>query len=150
MCSEGSPWPRARGDNNEPSHLACSPLNPIHSKTRCWRHVLKTPHNRRSQHRVRSSPKTDLPVGLMIRWHTLRCNGASAIALWGHEERGFGTDGNQPRNTTVVANICHEIGLYQKQSSCFFQAVSAQSTIQRNIFYNGPRAMVHTMRSICS
>eukprot|EP00041_Stephanoeca_diplocostata_P018365 m.384320 g.384320 ORF g.384320 m.384320 type:complete len:858 (+) comp20990_c0_seq2:333-2906(+) len=69
--------------------------------------------------------------------------GASAIALWGYETRGYGTDGNQPRFTVVTENICHEIGIYQKQSSCFFQAVSVQSTIRNNLFYNGPRAMVN-------
>ena len=49
----------------------------------------------------------------------------------------------QPRFATVTENFCHEIGLYQKQSSCFFQAVSAQNTITNNLFFNGPRAMVN-------
>lgn len=40
-------------------------------------------------------------------------------------------------------NFCHEIGIYQKQSSCYFHAVSAQSVVRRNIFFNGPRAMVN-------
>eukprot|EP00035_Acanthoeca_spectabilis_P012614 m.227837 g.227837 ORF g.227837 m.227837 type:complete len:815 (+) comp15667_c0_seq10:79-2523(+) len=69
--------------------------------------------------------------------------GASGIALWGYDDQGDGTSGDQPRFTTVTQNICHEIGIYQKQSSCFFQAVAAQSTITKNLFYNGPRAMVN-------
>jgi hypothetical protein len=71
--------------------------------------------------------------------------GASAIALWGEDTYplGDGTQGNQPRGTLVSENVCHELGLYQKQSSCFFQAVAAQSTITSNLFFNGPRALVN-------
>jgi len=69
--------------------------------------------------------------------------GASGIVLWGYEHYGDGTGGEQPRMTSVMSNFCHEIGIYQKQSSCYFHAVSAQSTIQNNLFFNGPRAMVN-------
>jgi len=68
--------------------------------------------------------------------------GNSAVVLWGYEHYGDGTGGEQPRLSTVNNNFCHEIGIYQKQSSCYFHAVSAQSTIQNNLFFNGPRAMV--------
>jgi hypothetical protein len=68
--------------------------------------------------------------------------GASGIVLWGYEHHGDGTGGEQPRLTTVSNNFCHEIGVYQKQSSCYFHAVSAQSTITNNLLFNGPRAMV--------
>jgi hypothetical protein len=46
----------------------------------------------------------------------------------------------QPRGTVVEGNICHEIGLWQKQSSLWFQAVTAQTVLKDNIFFNGPRA----------
>ena len=45
-----------------------------------------------------------------------------------------GRDGNQPRFTTVYNNMGREIGLYQKQSSMYFQAVSTQSLIEKCIF----------------
>ena len=45
--------------------------------------------------------------------------------------------------STVGHRVTAYLQVYQKQSSCFFQAVSAQSTIHKNIFYNGPRAMVN-------
>ena len=48
--------------------------------------------------------------------------------------------GEQPRGTIIEGNICHEIGLWQKQSSLWFQAVTAQTTLRNNIFFNGPRA----------
>ena len=69
--------------------------------------------------------------------------GCSGVALWGDEVNGYGTNGEQPRFTTMTENVCREIGLYQKQSSCFFQAVASQSTVTKNLFYNGPRAMVN-------
>lgn len=75
--------------------------------------------------------------------NTFRSLGASAVALWGYEHRGLGTSGEQPRHTVVAQNFCFELGIYQKQSSCFFQAVSAQSNISENIFFNGPRALVN-------
>ena len=40
-----------------------------------------------------------------------------------------GTDGNHPRYTTVVNNIAREVGLYEKQSSFFVEAKTAQSII---------------------
>jgi len=83
--------------------------------------------------------------------------GDSAIAAWGYTEQGRGggnvtlprgvgidgTGGEQPRGTHVFGNVIHELGLYQKQSSAFFQAQSCQTTIERNIFYNGPRAHIN-------
>ncbi len=66
------------------------------------------------------------------------------------------TAGNFPRYTQVIGNLIHEIGLqaisdivllliflysgqYEKQSSGWFQALSAQTTLRYNIIFNGPR-----------
>jgi len=88
------------------------------------------------------------------------CIGGSAIASWG--DTGYkltenattgdantlpwpvgpdGRGGNQPRGTRVVGNIVREIGIWQKQSSAYFQAVSALSVVQGNVFFNGARAV---------
>lgn len=82
--------------------------------------------------------------------------GDNAIAVWGKttippsdcaecaaRAPGFGydgTNGEQPRFTKVVGNFVHELGIYEKQSSLYFQAKSCQNTISGNIFFNGPRA----------
>ena len=73
--------------------------------------------------------------------------GSSAIAQWGYTSgssvKGMGwdgTDGNQPRYTNISNNFVHEIGIWEKQSSFYFQAKSCQNTIIKNIFFNGPRA----------
>ena len=82
--------------------------------------------------------------------------GDNAIAAWGKTRipaadcpecaaraPGFGfdgTEGTQPRGTKIVDNLVHELGIFEKQSSLFFQAKSCQNTIKGNIFYNGPRA----------
>ena len=48
--------------------------------------------------------------------------GQNAMAAWGETDGVDGTGGRQPRGTHVVGNVCHELGHYQKQSSCWFQA----------------------------
>lgn len=79
--------------------------------------------------------------------------GGNAVAAWGytnetegdnHPAAGVdGTDGNHPRYTNVISNVAREIGLYEKQSSFFVQAKTAQSYIAGNVFFNGPRAGIN-------
>ncbi len=76
--------------------------------------------------------------------------GSSAIAQWGYTSgssvggMGYdGTDGNQPRFTNISHNFVHELGIWEKQSSFYFQAKSCQNTLYRNIFFNGPRAGIN-------
>jgi len=82
--------------------------------------------------------------------------GATAVALWGNTEsttgadsvmpEGYGADGtsgNQPRFNTVAFNLCHELGVWEKQSSCYTQFKSGQNNVFRNIMYNGPRAHIN-------
>ena len=54
-----------------------------------------------------------------------------------------GTDGEHPRYTKVVGCSAREVGLYEKQSSFFVQAKTAQSFISGNVFFNGPRAGIN-------
>ena len=74
-------------------------------------------------------------------------NGDSAITLWGDTigttdstfiendyltQMGYdGTTGNQPRGIIVRHNFIHEIGIWEKQSSPYFQAKSCQNKIYR-------------------
>jgi len=84
--------------------------------------------------------------------------GASAIAAWGDtstrlDANGNRTipwprgpdarDGNQPIGTRIVGNIVHDIGVWQKQSSFWFQATTAQSYVAGNVHFNGPRAGIN-------
>merc|ERR1712232_1214023 len=54
-----------------------------------------------------------------------------------------GTDGNHPRFNQILRNVAREVGLYEKQSSFYMQAKTAQSTISGNVFFNGPRAGIN-------
>eukprot|EP00656_Telonema_subtile_P055484 TRINITY_DN8602_c0_g1_i3.p1 TRINITY_DN8602_c0_g1~~TRINITY_DN8602_c0_g1_i3.p1 ORF type:complete len:296 (-),score=85.39 TRINITY_DN8602_c0_g1_i3:241-1128(-) len=53
------------------------------------------------------------------------------------------TNGEHPQGNKIVDNFVHEIGHFQKQVSCYFQAQTQQSTLLNNICFNGPRAGVN-------
>ncbi len=88
--------------------------------------------------------------------------GGNAMAAWGYTnetssdpgrpgivienapEAGVdGTDGNHPRYTQIISNTAREVGLYEKQSSFFIHAKTAETTITGNVFFNGPRAGIN-------
>ena len=79
--------------------------------------------------------------------------GATAVALWGNtdggdqrlpEGYGFdGSNGNQPRHNYIAFNLCHELGVWEKQSSCYTQFKSSENIVYGNIMYNGPRAHIN-------
>ena len=61
--------------------------------------------------------------------------GRPGVEIMNHPAAGVdGTDGNHPRYTTVVNNIAREVGLYEKQSSFFVEAKTAESIILGNVF----------------
>ena len=69
--------------------------------------------------------------------------GQNAIASWGYTDGNDGTGGEQPRHSRITSNLCHEIGHIQKQSSFYFQALTAQALIADNIVFNIPRAALN-------
>lgn len=70
--------------------------------------------------------------------------GRPGVALANAPRAGVdGTDGEHPVLTTVQNCLAREIGLYEKQSSFFVQAKSAESRILSNVFFNGPRAGIN-------
>jgi len=54
-----------------------------------------------------------------------------------------GTAGEQPWYNNVSFNVAHEIGIFEKQSSFYFQAVTQMNHVEGNIAYNGPRAGIN-------
>jgi hypothetical protein len=52
----------------------------------------------------------------------------------------------QAFDTRVEGNVAFDFGLFQKQSSFFFQALAARSLIAGSIVYNGPRAGINFVR----
>ena len=69
--------------------------------------------------------------------------GQNAIAGWGDTDGWDGRAGNQPQNTKVTNNLVREIGFFEKQSSAWFQAKTAKTTLENNIFFNMPRAAIN-------
>jgi hypothetical protein len=68
--------------------------------------------------------------------------GESAVASWGRADGADARRGTQPLRTNMSGCVCREIGLIEKQNSCYFGALSGSATIADNIFYNMPRAAV--------
>ena len=79
--------------------------------------------------------------------------GGTAIAAWGRtDELSDGgihgwdaTPGDIPQGTRIEGNIMRESGIWEKQSSCFFQAKTAGTTLLRNLCFNLPRAGVRAL-----
>jgi hypothetical protein len=74
--------------------------------------------------------------------------GGTAVAAWGRTDE-IGNNGNNgwdatagdiPAGTVIADNIMRESGIWEKQSSCFFQAKTAATTLLRNLCFNLPRA----------
>ena len=74
--------------------------------------------------------------------------GDTAMAAWGYTDelseggtKGWdGSAGDHPYNTTVHGNVIRETGIWEKQSSCWFQAKAAKTTLTNNVCYNLARA----------
>lgn len=88
--------------------------------------------------------------------------GGNAVVSWGYtnetSDTGFpyytpntnfpqagvdGTDGRHPRYNKILRNSAREVGLYEKQSSFYMQAKTAETSISGNVFFNGPRAGIN-------
>merc|ERR1712232_1293424 len=69
--------------------------------------------------------------------------GDSAVAFVGKTNGVDATEATYPNRNTVARNHIHEYGVYGKQTSCFFQSIAANTTLEDNVCYNGPRAGVN-------
>ena len=95
-----------------------------------------------------------------VRNNEFRWIGENPIISWGYTSdfdhanvsrpvpipKGQGpsaTDGNHPQGTQIDGNFFHEIGHYQKQVSCYFQAQTTTTNLTNNICFNGPRAGIN-------
>ena len=63
-------------------------------------------------------------------------SGGGANGTWGWDL----TDGDFPIHTLVSGNVMRENGVWEKQSSCIFSALSALSVWRENVCFNTPRA----------
>ena len=73
--------------------------------------------------------------------------GASGIVVAGLH--GFNITGglpDYPEGTMVTGNLGHELGLFVKQSGFLYSAISANTSIAGNVFFNGPRAGINVVR----
>ena len=65
-----------------------------------------------------------------------------SVGLVGNTIDG-GQSGNFPEGTLIEGNLGHEVGVFVKQTGFYYAGVSANATLIRNIFFNGPRAGIN-------
>ena len=68
--------------------------------------------------------------------------GDSAIVLLGAASIDDGTAQTYPNRNLIEFNHVHDYGVYGKQTSAFFQALSANTTVRNNVMHGGPRAHI--------
>ena len=69
--------------------------------------------------------------------------GASAIVSVGTAQLGDMTAGLHPHGTRVERNFAHEIGLFEKQATFYFNGISTGALVRHNVAFNGPRAAIN-------
>lgn len=69
--------------------------------------------------------------------------GDSAVVSVGRSNSIDGTAPTYPRRNRIFNNHMHEIGVYGKQTSCYFQALGQNNSFADNLCYNGPRAGIN-------
>jgi len=81
--------------------------------------------------------------------NSFRFTGDSGIASVGATKLADGTLPTQPAGTLVERNWFSDIGIFGKQTSCYFQALTANATVTDNVCVNVPRAGI-TVRAFRS
>eukprot|EP01083_Nonionella_stella_P085976 238584_1 len=99
----------------------------------------------------------DYNRNITITYNTFEWIGDSCIASWGNTDgiifEGYsdqdvaqkgadGTNGQQPRHNEISYNFAHDLGIWEKQSSFYFQSVSCCNDVFNNIVFNIPRAAI--------
>jgi len=78
-----------------------------------------------------------------IQENTFYRLGDNGISLVGDTHMMDGTQGEQPRGTKVLYNLMWENGIWGKQTYSFCQSRTAETLIEGNVFFNGPRAALN-------
>lgn len=78
-----------------------------------------------------------------IEYNEITLTGDSAIAAVGRTGMIDGMQPTYPANNLIRNNHIHDIGMYGKQISCFFQSMACGNVLQDNVCYNGPRAGIN-------
>ena len=78
-----------------------------------------------------------------ITQNTFRWLGDNAVAFVGRAHLHDATGGHYPQDNLVAGNLAYETGLYDFESSFFFEAVAGHNRVLNNIAFNGPRAAIN-------
>jgi hypothetical protein len=69
--------------------------------------------------------------------------GEGAIVNLGTAGLMDGVTGNYPVGVHIKSNLVHDIGIWGKQVGAIYQSIAPESLIEKNVFFNGPRAGIN-------
>lgn len=78
-----------------------------------------------------------------VSFNEITLTGDSAIASVGRSGMIDGMQPAYPAANVISNNHIHDFGMYGKQVSCYFQAVTCGNLFKDNVCYNGPRAGIN-------
>ena len=81
--------------------------------------------------------------GNLVTTSEMFLSGDSAIAALGESDLADGTKGDFPHENLFEYLHVHQIGIYGKQVSAYFQTVACHNTFRRSVAYSGPRAGIN-------
>ena len=81
--------------------------------------------------------------GAVIDSNEFFSTGAHAIVSWGTSELVDGTTPDHVEGTVVTNNLAHEIGIWEKQTCFWMQALTTGTILKNNIAFNGARALIN-------
>ena len=86
---------------------------------------------------------SDFVRNCSVTFNEITLSGDSAVVAVGRSGMIDGMQPTYPASNTISNNHIHDFGMYGKQVSCFFEALTCGNNFHDNVCYNGPRAGVN-------
>lgn len=69
--------------------------------------------------------------------------GDSGVVSLGSAHWTYGIEPTFPIDNIIARNVFRDVGIFGKQTSCYFQALTARSRFEDNVCFSGPRAGIN-------
>jgi hypothetical protein len=65
--------------------------------------------------------------------------GDSGVVSVGSAQWTYGLEKTFPIDNTIARNVFNDVGIFGKQTSCYFQTLTARASFANNSCFSGPR-----------